>query len=502
MDRKTPIIDNHYEVYLEVEPSSRYPRIETDFNPNEKYPEYPWSKNEINSNKNDIYNMIRNCFHGMGYDSDCYGKNEWNPLGDIINEGDTVLIKPNWVMHKNKNQNIHDNLECLITHPSIVRAVLDYVIIALKGTGRIILGDAPMQESNLQEMFKIAGYDKLFDFYNKMGVYIEVRDLRKYSLHKNKKTLSAPIYTIDSLGSLCIDIGESSMHSINDKLNPKYKVSDYTINNTKKYHNKGKHIYDISRAAIDADVIINLPKLKCHRLAGMTGAMKNLVGITYEKASLPHRNEGDDIHIQGDAYKVKSHLKKAMSFFDEKEMQYRIDKKCFLSQIMNISKKVCYILGATLTGDKFRIGSWYGNDTIWRTVVDLNNIMLHVDKSGHLSKNKERKILSIGDMIICGEAEGPISPSPKKLGMIMIANNTLIFDIIACKIMGFNYQFIKSISNPMAQAILGFQTLEEIEKTIISSNIEWINNKSISSFNTLNQWQFLPHSCWKNNIEL
>lgn len=56
-------------------------------------------------------------------------------------------------------------------------------------------------------------------------------------------------------------------------------------------------------------MVINIPKPKTHRLAGITGAMKNFVGITYEKASLPHRAIGDKESGTGDAYDKKSILK-------------------------------------------------------------------------------------------------------------------------------------------------------------------------------------------------
>ena len=39
-----------------------------------------------------------------------------------------------------------------------------------------------------------------------------------------------------------------------------------------------KHVY-VSKAVLDADIIINLPKMKTHSLAAFTGAVKNLYGI-------------------------------------------------------------------------------------------------------------------------------------------------------------------------------------------------------------------------------
>lgn len=58
---------------------------------------------------------------------------------------------------------------------------------------------------------------------------------------------------------------------------------------------------------MEADVIINIPKPKCHRLAGMTAALKNMVGVIYDKNSLPHRKIGS-VEEGGDAYKKRIYL--------------------------------------------------------------------------------------------------------------------------------------------------------------------------------------------------
>jgi len=51
---------------------------------------------------------------------------------------------------------------------------------------------------------------------------------------------------------------------------------------------RAKHEYLLSRSVMDADVIINLPKLKTHKKVGLTVSLKNLVGINGDKNYLPH----------------------------------------------------------------------------------------------------------------------------------------------------------------------------------------------------------------------
>jgi uncharacterized protein (DUF362 family) len=120
------------------------------FSPHIKYPEYPWGEDTLAKEDNPVYESIRECFHIAGYDKEHYGMPEWNPLREVIHPGDAVLLKPNWVNHKNKNESVNDNLACLVTTPSVIRAILDYVVLALGETGKIIVGDAPMQGCVMQ----------------------------------------------------------------------------------------------------------------------------------------------------------------------------------------------------------------------------------------------------------------------------------------------------------------------------------------------------------------
>ena len=61
------------------------------------------------------------------------------------------------------------------------------------------------------------------------------------------------------------------------------------------------HQYLLCREAFDADVVISLPKLKMHSKAGLTGALKNLVGLNGNKDFLPHYRFGGSAK-NGDCY--------------------------------------------------------------------------------------------------------------------------------------------------------------------------------------------------------
>lgn len=477
-----------------------YPDSEDWFSPHIFYPEYPFGDSELSEKPNEVYGKIRELLFISGYDKENYGTKYWNPFSDgIISPGDIVLIKPNWVNDKNKNKDA--GLDCLVTNPSVIRVVIDYVILALKGEGKIIVADAPMQGCDLQSLFVSIGYDKLFEFYKRKGVDITVRDLRMYSVgHKYNGVTGEIIYTKNSEGAIKIDIGCQSMHSLHDNDYPEYRVEDYSKEETALYHSKGNHVYSVSTTVLNANVIINMPKPKTHRLAGMTGAVKNLVGITYDKASLPHRIEGDKETGTGDAYKKHSIWKHWMSVFNEKKTVNAKLGKYLSARVLDILMKSCYVIGVITTKDRYRIGSWYGNDTIWRTAVDLNNIILHYDKDGHYHEKQIRRVVSIGDMIVSGEKEGPVGPSPKPLGIIVLSDNSLLFDFLVCNIMGFSDALLPMFNSEETFHVFGINSKREMLNNYLISNF-FQSRTSLKELTFPKKWKFEPHSCWKDYIE-
>ena len=66
-------------------------------------------------------------------------------------------------------------------------------------------------------------------------------------------------------------------------------------------HTPTRHAYLIGRRFLECDVFINLPKLKSHQKAGITCALKNLVGINAHKDYLPHFRFGSP-SAGGDEY--------------------------------------------------------------------------------------------------------------------------------------------------------------------------------------------------------
>jgi hypothetical protein len=65
-------------------------------------------------------------------------------------------------------------------------------------------------------------------------------------------------------------------------------------------------------------------------------------------------------------------------------------------------------------------GSWYGNDTVWRMVLDLNRILIYGRADGTMSDMPQRTIWSLTDAIVIGDGEGPLAPKPRLLGVALV----------------------------------------------------------------------------------
>jgi hypothetical protein len=102
------------------------------------YPAFPITE----TNGDGVLRGLRNLFS-------LWGKNPDNPFEKLVGPGGRVVIKPNWV--HNYNPSGH-GLDCLITHASLIKHVIDFVAVALHGKGSIVIGDAPLQSCNFQEL--------------------------------------------------------------------------------------------------------------------------------------------------------------------------------------------------------------------------------------------------------------------------------------------------------------------------------------------------------------
>ena len=229
-----------------------------------------------------------------------------------------------------------------------------------------------------------------------------------------------------------------------------------------------------------------MPKPKAHRKAGMTGAMKNMVGICVRKEYLPHHTQGSSYEL-GDEYLSKSFfLFKSAICLDK-----YYNENCKLKKYLY--KKASgwlYKAGKLFTHEAFKEGNWYGNDTIWRTILDLNHIILYADKTGKIMPTIQRSILTIADMVIVGEHEGPLRPTPKNLGIVLFGTNNGACDCVIAKLFGFDSRKIKYLK----------KIYENEKNNIMVKNT--IHIKPLVHLEANKMYHIEPTTGWKNNIEL
>lgn len=468
------------EIYIEKRHVSEYPLNTECYAPSQEYPEHPAM--ETQDTHNDAYDMVRSALHGFGMDSEHFGSERWNPLGTLIQHDNCVLIKPSWVFHKNHQE--QNGTDCLVTHTSILRAVLDYTVIALGGTGRIIVADAPIQSCDFETLRKDLNLDALMRFYKDQGINIEFLDLR--NLHESQTPQAKNGYQV-------VDLAENSAFSGFEEGTNRYRITSYNPLDMSEYHRREKHAYCISECVLMADVIINLPKPKCHRKSGATISLKNLVGCIARKECLPHHIVGS-AEEGGDAYLYTSLLKKAREKFLDYQNKHYVNQQVPKYVIFMLS--ILQMLGKLFGKDAFFEGSWYGNDTLWRMICDINRIILYANKEGCLCDQAQRKIFTLADMIISGESEGPLMPSPKKVGAIVCGFHGIAFDKAVAAVMGFDYQKIPSIS----KAGYGIKYRLPNDSPLIWSNDPTLHLKSLREIaNTCSHFQ--PSTGWQNYIE-
>lgn len=467
-------------IFLEERDVYQYPENSPLFHPSVKYPEYPFGDACISSTDNEVYDMIRESFLGLDLDKEHFGTSEWNPLGDIIHPGDTVVIKPNMVKHCGTIP----EYECTLTHPSVVRAAIDYCVIAQ--AGNIIVGDAPIQGADMNKIVHDLYYDKLICFYHKKGIHIKLIDFRNLivtSVHGIIK----PIVTEGNQGYTIVKLGKESKH-YNQECSARYGISGYTEEKINQNHTGETHNYAISNYILQANVIINLPKPKTHRFAGITGAQKNFVGACADKEFLPHFKAGSPC-AGGDETNQNNVLSKFIGNTYRKYMCACKTKRYGIAKCWYLFYRLCKMMKAP---DLYTDGAWFGNDTIWRTIIDINEIILYAKQDGQLDfRKRQREILTIGDMIIGGEREGPLQPSPKPLGIILTAKNSVMFDEVFCKLTGFRETRIPIIEQSRANRRL------RPENQILYSNKRDFNEVSIQNIEVPERYHFEAHPFWK-----
>jgi uncharacterized protein (DUF362 family) len=372
----------------------------------------------------EVYAALCRAALALGWNDD-----ERGPLGRVIAQGARVLIKPNFVLHANQGGG---GIEPLITHPSLVRATVRAALEA--GAAQVMVGDAPVQGCDFDHLLEATG---LGEWSSRLMTteprFAGIHDFRRTTcvFVDGVRVASEDLQAEDRFALFDL-AGHSLLEPVTDD-RASFRVTCYDPQLMARTHAPGRHQYLVSREVLEADVVINLPKLKTHKKAGVTCALKNLIGINGNKEYLPHHRLGGSTR-GGDCYPGGSLVKRAVEYALDRQNGSRshLTSKLWHDAAENLNRL------AVRTGDQVGVeGSWSGNDTVWRTGLDLNRILLYGRTDATMSDTPQRRVLHIVDAVVAGQGDGPLNPDPLPLGLILMGSNAAAVDHVGAHLLGY-----------------------------------------------------------------
>jgi uncharacterized protein (DUF362 family) len=365
---------------------------------------------------------------------------EWGEATSL--NGKKILVKPNWVKH-NSAAAPQDDI-CLRTHDKFLVAVLKSLVKYKPKS--IVVGDAPIQGCK----WKLIITDELIQLIKNIsddsGTPIIIKDFRRVVFDAKANEVVDERSGMENF--LVFDLGKASyLEPISEADRNPFRVSQYDADKFKNTHKPGMHKYCITRELFESDVVISLPKIKTHQKSGITGSLKNIVGLNGDKDYLPHHRIGGQ-EMGGDSYSGKNMLRYLSELVldnanrNKGKWSYRYWRK-FASLLWKIS----------LPGPEHQLSAaWFGNDTTWRMVMDLNKIVLYGKADGKISDRPQRSLYSLSDGVVGGQGDGPLKPEPLNLGIVSFTDDSAIADIAHATLMGLNIERI-----PLLRAAKNFQ---------------------------------------------
>jgi uncharacterized protein (DUF362 family) len=417
---------------------------------------------------NPVYEAVEAMFRSLGLDAGRAGSPEWNPLGDLIAPGDSVVVKPNLVSSKNLHEKITgQKLAASSTHGSLLRPILDYALRAAGPRGRVRVVDTPVEGCEIEKVAGPLGIFAVIDHLKRQGKdvdfvdmryfrvapYLALDDVRRRGRSFNLGLLVRTRLPGDPRGYRTVDLAEQSRFAEADAppgRDLRFHRSHYET--PVEHHTRGRHEYSAPGTVLGADVVINLPKMKTHKKTAVTLSLKSVIGLTNEKYWLPHFTAGDPSR-GGDEYDRRQSLSDAL---ENKLSRFPLPGDNSL------------IARAPRVGGPPKVidGSWEGNRTLWRTILDLNKILFFADKEGRIRDTPQRRYLTIVDGIVAGEGEGPLGATPVDAGLLVAGFDPSLVDVAAARAMGFDPQRIVMIREALGGTLLPGGRITALEEVL------------------------------------
>ena len=408
----------------------QYPPTEAaPYAPDVAYPEFPALA--LGKTPNPVFGLVRSVLQDLGLDAAHFGTPHWNPLGDLVKPGGKIVVKPNWVLDRNMGEG---GMDCMITHPAVLRAVLEYVFLARPV--QVVLGDAPIQGCDFEQLMDFGGLRAVIAGFQDHGLPLEIHDFRRTIARRKDGMYLVAENLRPETEYVLVDLGMDSLLEPISRDWKKFRVTVYDPRLMWRHHRPGTHRFLLAREILEADLVVNVPKLKAHKKAGITCCLKNLIGINGNKEYLPHHRKGAADAGMGDNYArrhwqtdLAENLLDVANCLRGFPRVYRFCEKVVWHLMYRASKK-----DTTVQLE----GSWHGNDTIWRTCLDLNRALLYAGTDGRMLDTPQREEISIVDAVITGQGEGPLAPDPLETGAVFAARNPAIGDALGARLLGFD----------------------------------------------------------------
>lgn len=418
---------------------------------------------------------------------------EWDRAGSC--QPKRIVIKPNWLQES--HDNYPDEWISVITHPTIIIAVINQLAALMKGEGSISVCDSPHTYADFNRIVNIGSFLAEIEIIKRTWpkLQLNIMDLRhEIWVVKDGVIFERRPSEPDPCGYVKFNLGIDSLF-FGFRGEGRYYGADYDAGEVNMHHVGTLHEYLLAGTAVASDLIVNLPKIKTHKKTGITCCLKNLVGVTGNKNWLPHHTCGNPTN-GGDEFQHAS-LKNYLDAHLRKIMQ---TASLTLPQVgpWIFSKLRPVGLGIfSSSGKVVRNGNWYGNDTCWRMVLDLVRAVLYGRPDGSFREATQRKpFLNIVDAIVGGQGDGPTCPDPAKSQCLIAGQDLAAVDAVACKLMGYDPTDVALVWGafqkhrwPIAET-----SLEEIR-------VEDRRSQKVLNYNEVNPavpGGFIPHFAWKN----
>jgi hypothetical protein len=299
----------------------------------------------------------------------------------------------------------------------------------------------------------------------------------------------------DPAGAVLVNLAERSRFAGHGGAG-RYYGADYNREETNHHHSSGRHEYRISKTAASADVLINLPKMKTHKKVGVTLCLKNLVGINSGRNLLPHHTDGDP-STGGDQFPQPNLRNKSERWGVRKFERLTLSNPKLFAPIYRMAKRICTPIWGH-TREAIRSGNWYGNDTCWRMVHDINRCTLYSDGAAFPTAQPKR-YFAIVDGVIAGDADGPAAPDRKEAGVLVAGFNPVAIDCVTARLMGFDPMRLPTLAQAFAPSDLPLATFKYEDISIRSNRPGWTG--APGQIKPEDTHHFQPHFGWRGKIE-